>query len=70
MAFIDPSRAANYLEGETLFQWSLASSKGGLCLASNGVSFETVQLKDVLKRAFDVVVVSTIWYRPRYPIYQ
>ncbi|MER9357704.1 hypothetical protein NKI61_31320 [Mesorhizobium sp. M0514] len=50
MAFVYPSRAANYLEGETLFQWSLASSKGGVCLARNGVSFETVQLKDVLKR--------------------
>ncbi|MER9952946.1 helix-turn-helix domain-containing protein [Mesorhizobium sp. M0047] len=61
MTFIDPFRAANYLEGETLFQWNLASSKGGLCLASNGVSFETLQLKDVLKESFDVVVVSSSW---------
>ncbi|MER8435977.1 helix-turn-helix domain-containing protein [Mesorhizobium sp. M1312] len=61
MAFIDPFRAANYLEGETLFQWKMASSKGGACLASNGVSFETLPLKNVLQEFFDIVVVSSSW---------
>ena len=28
-AFIDPFRAANYLEGRTLFRWQLVSMSGG-----------------------------------------
>lgn len=60
MAFIDPFRAANYLEGVANFRWKIASG-GKSCLASNGVTIETVSLKDVLKETFDIVVVSSSW---------
>lgn len=61
MAFIDPFRAANYLEGTTLFRWVLSSPAGGPCLASNGVAIATRELAAVKDEAFDIVVVSTSW---------
>jgi transcriptional regulator GlxA family with amidase domain len=61
MAFIDPFRAANYLEGTTLFRWILSSPDGGSCLASNGIAASTLRLADVKSEAFDIVVVSTSW---------
>jgi len=61
MAFIDPFRAANYLEGTTLFRWVLSSPTGGSCLASNGVTVATQELNTVKDEAFDIVVVSTSW---------
>lgn len=60
MSFIDPFRAANYLEGASHFRWKIASA-GSSCLASNGVRMETGLLKDVVKETFDIVVVSSSW---------
>ena len=37
-AFLDPFRAANYLEGATLFRWTLVSATGGSVPASNALS--------------------------------
>jgi transcriptional regulator GlxA family with amidase domain len=61
MAFLDPFRAANYLEGATRFQWGLASAAGGPCLASNGVVVDTASLEAVQAETFDIVVVSSSW---------
>lgn len=61
MAFIDPFRAANYLEGTARFRWVLSSPAGGPCLASNGVTVATQELSAVKDEAFDIVVVSTSW---------
>jgi transcriptional regulator GlxA family with amidase domain len=60
-AFIDPFRAANYLEGDTRFRWVLASSAGGQCTASNGFNVQTQKLVDIQNEPFDIVVVSASW---------
>lgn len=60
MSFIDPFRAANYLEGDARFKWVIASN-AKTCLASNGVNIETALLKDIARRMFDIVVVSSSW---------
>lgn len=60
MAFIDPFRAANYLDGATHFRWTLASSEK-TCRASNGVKIETQELEFLANDAFDIVVISSSW---------
>lgn len=60
-AFIDPFRAANYLEGINRFRWVVASSTGGQCLASNGFSIDTRKIETVAAHPFDIVVVSASW---------
>ncbi|MEM1299643.1 MAG: GlxA family transcriptional regulator [Pseudomonadota bacterium] len=58
-AFIDPFRAANYLEGTTLFRWQVASERGGMVPASNGLAIDTVALTEA--DAADMVVISSSW---------
>jgi len=61
VGFLDPFRAANYLEGRALFQWQLASIEGGLVTASNGLDVATKTLdcgRDVLP---DLAMVSASW---------
>jgi len=60
-AFIDPFRAANYLEGISRFRWIVASVAGGACLASNGLSIDTRKLETIAGEPFDIVVVSASW---------
>ena len=60
MAFIDPFRAANYLEGAARFRWTFVST-GTSCLASNGVNVETQKLGAVAGEPFDIVVMSSSW---------
>ncbi|KUM24389.1 AraC family transcriptional regulator [Mesorhizobium loti] len=60
-AFIDPFRAANYLDGFSRFRWVVASAAGGACLASNGLSIDTIKLEGIAGDQFDVVVVSSSW---------
>lgn len=59
--FLDPFRAANYLDGTSHFEWTLASTHGGHCVASNGMSSDTLPLASVLDRHWDFVVVSASW---------
>ena len=59
--FIDPFRAANYLEGKQLFRWSLASVAGGEVAASNGLTLCTAPLADFASDRPDLVVVSSSW---------
>lgn len=60
-AFIDPFRAANYLEGTTLFRWVLSCPGAQTCMASNGISVATQDLHMLKEEAFDIVVVSSSW---------
>jgi transcriptional regulator GlxA family with amidase domain len=60
-AFIDPFRAANYLEGVTRFQWTLASPAGGSCVGSNGMAVATEKLDRLQAEVFEIVVVSSSW---------
>lgn len=61
VGFIDPFRAANYLEGKVHFQWEFASLSGGRCIASNGLSIDTVALAEIQDDHFDIVIVSASW---------
>ena len=61
VGFLDPFRAANYLEGRTHFQWEIASLNGGACRASNGLSLDTVALATVQEMQKDIVIVSSSW---------
>lgn len=58
MGFIDPFRAANYLDGRSYFQWDIVSEAGGYCVASNGAGVETGALR--MDEA-DIVIVSASW---------
>ncbi|RKF16991.1 GlxA family transcriptional regulator [Roseovarius spongiae] len=60
-SFLDPFRAANYLEGRTLFGWEVASEGGGACLASNGMTLATAPLGPLLGARWDMAIVSASW---------
>lgn len=61
MGFIDPFRAANYLEGAAHYSWELVSETGGPCVASNGISIETQSLKTASAQPVDFLIVSSSW---------
>ncbi|MDU8943592.1 GlxA family transcriptional regulator [Ovoidimarina sediminis] len=60
MAFVDPFRAANYLEGVTLFQWRFLSGEGGMVRASNAAAVMTEPLEPGAGES-DVLIVSSSW---------
>lgn len=64
-AFIDPLRAANYLEGQTLCRWDLVSERGGSIAASNGIAVETGRMADA-SAVPDLVLVSSSWTPERH----
>src|SRR5262245_41228052 len=61
VGFLDPFRAANYLDGTTLFRWEIASADGGELIASNGMSVQTRPLREVRSQRPDMVIVSSSW---------
>lgn len=61
VGFIDPFRAANYLEGRTHFRWGVASIPGGAVVASNGMTVETKALSAVQDERPNVAIVSSSW---------
>jgi AraC family carnitine catabolism transcriptional activator len=61
VGFIDPFRAANYLDGRTHFRWVIASMAGGTTIASNGMIIETRALAAVQDETPDIVIVSSSW---------
>lgn len=61
MTFVDPFRAANYLEGTALFKWSFVSETGGMIQASNGLEISTEPLRVGKDDTFDMLVVSSSW---------
>ena len=66
MAFLDPFRAANYLEGMTLFRWKIVSEAGGMVTASNGVEVNTTQFSDAGVSEADMLFVSSSWEPERH----
>ncbi len=64
--FLDPFRAANYLDGKSHFHWTVASATGGLCRASNGMLLHTEALADVQDNPASVVIVSASWSPEKY----
>ncbi len=63
--FIDPFRAANYLEGKTLYRWRLFSLEGGPVEASNGMTIDAEPLASIKVRP-DLVVISSSWAPEQY----
>ncbi|MEO3413675.1 GlxA family transcriptional regulator [Roseovarius sp. CAU 1744] len=61
MAFLDPFRAANYLDGRTHFTWRVMSETGGMCRASNGLAIEVEPLELSRNLRPDLVIVSSSW---------
>ena len=61
VGFIDPFRAANYLEGRSHFRWNIASASGGTVVASNGIIIETQALPSAQDEPPDIVIVSSSW---------
>ena len=61
MGFVDPFRAANYLDGKGHFRWEFASESGGACPASNGATIETVPMHQTQNKRRDLVLVSSSW---------
>jgi len=59
--FIDPFRAANYLDAQTRYRWTFASIEGGECPASNGLGIKTEPLSAVRHLDKDLVIVSSSW---------
>ncbi|MEM1004299.1 MAG: GlxA family transcriptional regulator [Pseudomonadota bacterium] len=66
MGFIDPFRAANYLDGISHFKWEFVSESGGFCLSSNGAGIETVALGAQDLGEDDLVIVSASWTPERH----
>ena len=64
-AFVDPFRAANYVEAQHLYRWQYFSSDGGPVTASNGMQLETLALGE-LESAPDMLAVSSSWTPERY----
>ena len=61
IAFLDPLRAANYLNNGALYRWRLFSSAGGELPASNGMTFKTEPLTAAEDWPVDLAVVSSSW---------
>lgn len=61
MAFLDPFRAVNYLEGAPLFRWRILSEKGGLLRASNGTAIGTEAVAGQADPPPDFLIVSSSW---------
>ena len=59
--FLDPFRAANYLEGRPLFQWTLISAQGGEVAASNGMTVTSQALSSSPPSRPSLAVVSASW---------
>ena len=60
-AFIDPFRAANYLNGSTLYAWPYFSPDGGPVAASNGMETGgTTAVSDTMPEV-DFLIVNASW---------
>jgi len=60
-AFIDPFRAANYLQVETLYNWQFLSLEGAEVSASNGLTLSKTTPYKKTKHEFDLLVVNSSW---------
>lgn len=61
MNFLDPFRAANYLEGRQLYSWSYYSEGGGYISASNGAMLQTKTVLEATRELPHMAFVSASW---------
>ena len=66
VGFVDPFRAANYLEGISYFSWEFVSESGGACTASNGMEMATAPLETLSESDIDFLIVSSSWTPEKY----
>lgn len=66
MGFIDPFRAANYLDGMARFSWGFVSESGGYCVSSNGAGTDTAALNSFDAQPADILIVSSSWTPERH----
>ncbi|MEM8857234.1 MAG: GlxA family transcriptional regulator [Chloroflexota bacterium] len=60
-AFVDPFRAANYLQGQPLYQWHFLSLSSQAVTASNGLTIsQTIPFPESTD-TFDLIVVNASW---------
>lgn len=60
IAFLDPFRVANYLNGQPIYDWTMLSVSGGAITASNGLTLESTAISTPAE-AFDLIMVSSSW---------
>ncbi|MGB1254587.1 MAG: GlxA family transcriptional regulator [Thiolinea sp.] len=65
-AFIDPFRAANYLRGDNLYEWTFLSPKGDHVRASNGLLIAETQVYTDYAEVPDFLVVNASWTPERF----
>lgn len=66
MGFIDPFRAANYLDGKSHFTWGFLSEAGGYCVSSNGAGTDTIELNSFDAQPAEILIVSSSWTPERH----
>jgi AraC family carnitine catabolism transcriptional activator len=57
MAFVDPFRVANYINGAPLYRWEFLSELGGHLRSSNGALLQTAPMQTISTPA-DYTIVS------------
>jgi len=60
MAFVDPFRVANYINGAPLYRWAFVSEQGGHLRSSNGAMLQTAPMQSISAPA-DYTIVSASW---------
>ena len=60
MAFVDPFRVANYINGTPLYRWAFLSEQGGHLRSSNGAMLQTAPMQTISAPA-DYTIVSASW---------
>ena len=60
MAFVDPFRVANYINGTPLYCWAFLSEQGGHLRSSNGAMLQTAPMQTISAPA-DYTIVSASW---------
>ena len=65
-AFIDPFRVANYLRGESIYNWQFISLDGGNVTASNTMSMTDTTAIDDITQHLDLLVINASWAPERF----
>lgn len=64
-AALEPLRVANYLSGQSLYEWTLVSPDGGSVVASNGMALDTILLPEDDRR-IDTIYICGSWDSEHY----
>ena len=65
-AFLDPFRAANYIHGQTLYEWEFLSLHGKWVNASNGTTSKADKIYSQASDRLDALVINASWAPERF----